>query len=68
MEVEQQLEGTFDLAAGSNVTLNVDASAWFGSGTARLDPRDASLRDQIESNVRRSFKAFRDDNQDGHED
>ena len=68
MDVEQELEGTFDLASGGNLTLNVDATSWFGSATARLDPRDSSLRGNIESNIQRSFKAYRDDNRDGHED
>ncbi len=69
MDVEQELEGSFDLAAGSNLTLKVDATSWFGgTGSARLDPRDATVRSQIEGNIQRSFKAFRDDNKDGHED
>ena len=69
MDVEQELEGSFDLASGSNLTLNVDASTWFGgSGSARLDPRDAAVRSQIEGNIQRSFKAFKDDNHDGHDD
>lgn len=69
MDVEQELEGSFDLASGGNLTLNVDATSWFGgSGSARLDPRDASMRSQIEANIQHSFKAFRDGNHDGHED
>jgi hypothetical protein len=69
MDVEQQLEGSFDLASGGNLTLNVDATSWFGgSGSARLDPRDTSMRSQIEANIQRSFKAYRDNNHDGHED
>ena len=69
MDVEQELEGVFVLGASSNLTLNVDASSWFGaSATARLDPRDETKRGQIESNIQHSFKAFRDDNKDGHED
>jgi len=40
MDVEQELEGNFVLGSSSNLTLNVDASTWFGgSGSARLDPR-----------------------------
>ncbi|MCA1826162.1 MAG: hypothetical protein ABR567_22305 [Myxococcales bacterium] len=67
MDVEQEVEGSFDLASGSNLTLNVDPSGWFG-GSVRLDPRDASVRGQIESNIQHSFKAFKDDNHDGHDD
>jgi len=69
MDVEQELEGNFVLGSSSNLTLNVDASTWFGgSGSARLDPRDASVGSQIEGNIQRSFKAFRDDDKDGDED
>lgn len=68
MDVEQELEGSFDLASGSNLTLNVDASTWFGTSSARLDPRDAAVRSEIEGNIQRSFKAFKDDNHDGHDD
>ena len=69
MDVEQRLEGNFVLGANSNLTLNVDPSTWFGtSGSGRLDPRQSSVRSQIEGNIQRSFKAFRDDNKDGHED
>ncbi len=68
MDVEQELEGNFALASGGNLTLNVDATTWFGSATARLDPRDPSVKGQIESNIQHSFKAYRDDNKDGHED
>ena len=69
MDVQQELEGSFVLGATSNLTLNVDTTSWFGgAGSARLDPRDATVRGQIESNIQHSFKAFRDDNKDGHED
>jgi len=69
MDVEQELEGNFVLDSSSNLTLNVDTSTWFGgSGSARLDPRDPSVGSQIEANIQRSFKAFRDDDKDGDED
>ncbi len=69
MDVEQELEGNFVMGSSSNLTLNVDASTWFGgSGSARFDPREASVKSQIEGNIQRSFKAFKDDNKDGHED
>ena len=69
MDVEQELEGDFTLAAGGNLTLNIDATTWFGgAGSGRLDPRDANNLGAINDNIQRSFKAFRDDNKDGHED
>lgn len=69
MDVEQEIEGDYALGANSNLTLNVAATSWFGgAGSARLDPRDPNVRSQIEGNIQRSFKAFRDDNKDGHED
>jgi len=49
--------------------LNVDASSWFSSGAgARLDPRDEANRSEIENNIQTSFKAFKDDDHDGHPD
>jgi len=68
LDVEQQFESNLVLAAGSNLTLNVDPSGWFASGGARLDPRDEANRSQIENNIEASFSAFEDDNHDGHED
>ncbi|MGZ6143821.1 MAG: hypothetical protein ACXWLM_10820 [Myxococcales bacterium] len=68
MDVEQEVEGSFDLGSGSNLTLNVDATTWFDGNGVRLDPRDGSVRSQVESNIQKSFKAFKDDNKDGHED
>jgi hypothetical protein len=65
---EQKFEGNLVLAAGSNLTLNVDAGSWFTANGARLDPRDEANRSQIENNIQKSFKAFKDDNRDGHED
>lgn len=65
---EQKFEGSLVLAAGSNLTLNVDAGSWFTASGARLDPRDEANRSQIENNIQKSFKAFKDDDHDGHED
>jgi hypothetical protein len=68
LEAQQKSEGTFDLAADSNLTLNVDETNWFGSATARLDPRVEANRSQIENNIKSSFRAFRDNDHDGHDD
>ena len=65
---EQKFEGNLTLASGSNLTLNVDAGSWFTANGARLDPRDEANRSQIENNIQSSFKAFKDDDHDGHAD
>ena len=65
---EQKFEGNLVLKDGSNLTLNVDASSWFTSGGARLDPRNESNRSQIENNIQNSFKTFKDDDHDGQQD
>src|SRR2546426_6832767 len=65
---EQRFDGIIDLKDGSNLTLNVDASTWFTSGGSRLDPRNETNRSQIENNIQNSFRAFKDDDHDGHED
>jgi len=68
VSAEQQFEGNLVLNAGSNLTLNVDPSTWFTSSGARLDPRTESNRSQIENNIQSSFKAYKDDDEDGVED
>lgn len=68
IEAQQKFEGSFDLTASNNLTINVDETNWFGSATARLDPRVEANRSQIENNIKASFRAFRDNNRDGHDD
>jgi hypothetical protein len=70
VDAQHQAEGTFNFGDGSHaMTLNLDASTWFGgTGASRLDPRVAGKRSAIENNIQNSFKAFQDDNHDGHED
>lgn len=70
VDAQQQAEGTFDFTEGTHgLTLNLDATTWFGgSGASRLDPRQSGSRSQIENNIQNSFKAFQDDDHDGHED
>jgi hypothetical protein len=65
VSAEQKFEGNLVLNNGSNLTLNVDPSIWFTSSTGRLDPTDPANRSQIESNIQSSFKAFKDDDDDG---
>jgi hypothetical protein len=70
MEAELEHEGRFDIGGkATNITLNVDASKWFvaADGTL-LVPVDASKQAAIETNIRSSFSAFEDDDEDGVED
>ena len=54
---------------GLNVTVGVDVNSWFlGANGARLDPRIATNAATINANIRRSFKAFEDDDKDGGDD
>ncbi len=70
LEEEQEREGTFTVADGSNnITLNIDPSGWFvGSGGATLDPTLSANRSQIESNIKASIDAYDDDDRDGVDD
>jgi hypothetical protein len=70
VDAQQQAEGTFDLTEGDHaMTLNLDPTTWFGpAGSSRLDPRVGNNRSQIENNIQQSFKAFQDDDRNGHED
>jgi hypothetical protein len=69
LEAEQKYEHNVTIGNGSNLTLNIDPTGWFGaSAAARLDPRVAGNRSQIEEAIKTSFKLFEDDDRDGHED
>jgi hypothetical protein len=51
----------------NNITVSVDPSTWFGSGTTFLDPRVEANKAGIESNIKASVTAFEDDDKSGHE-
>ena len=54
---------------GLNVTVGVDVNSWFRDASgARLDPRNAANAATINANIRRSFKAYEDDDKDGGDD
>ncbi len=66
LDEEQEREGTFNVADGSNITLSIDPTNWFSNGAGgTLDPSSSSNRSQIESNIKASIDAFDDDNRDG---
>ena len=76
-KVEQDLQpplvvdGTTD-PQSVNVTLAVDVASWFRNAGRLIDPRSIttspSLLAAVENNVRRSFRALRDDDRDGDDD
>jgi len=70
LEAELEYEARFQLSGStSNITLNIDASKWFTAADgSRLSPLDPKARDAILANIRGSFSAFEDDNEDGEED
>lgn len=48
------------------VTLSVDVNSWFYKDTLVLDPNNISNKNDIDNNIKDSFKkAFRDNNKDG---
>ena len=56
-------------AGTTNLTIDVDVGSWFTSATgAVIDPTNASSQRSIEKNIRRSLRAFEDDDHDGDED
>lgn len=72
-EQEQEFDPAITVSQGSSldVTLLVDLGSWFldDAGAALLDPSTASkgsaTQRLVDQNIRRSFKAFRDDDRDG---
>jgi hypothetical protein len=53
----------------SNVTVTVDVASWFKDASgAILDPADPANLETINRNIRRSFRAFGDDDHDGVDD
>lgn len=50
----------------TNVTLTVDVNSWFYKSTVALDPNNIVNKNDIDNNIKESFKkAFRDLNKDG---
>ena len=53
----------------ANLTITVDPFTWFADSTNTLDPTDPANENDIDNNIKESFKkAFRDNNHDGKED
>ncbi len=56
-----------------DVTIKVDISHWFSTGSGGLVDPASALKDQpneqlVKDNISNSFRAFRDDNRDGEDD
>lgn len=53
-------------SAGKNITILINPSIWFKNGNLVLDPRNISNEDDIDNNLKNSFKrAFEDDDKNG---
>jgi hypothetical protein len=68
VNAKQEFKGNMTLKDGSNLTLSVDPSTWFTVNGARLDPTNEANRSQIENNIQKSLKCFKDDDRDGRSD
>jgi hypothetical protein len=67
LDEEQEREGDFTVKAGdNNIDLNINPAGWFMNGNTPLDPSDPSARSRIESNIKASIEAFKDDDHHGH--
>lgn len=56
-------------AGTTNLTIDVDVGSWFTSAAGGvIDPTNATNQRAIEKNIRRSLRAFEDDDHDGDED
>lgn len=64
------IEGNIVVSASkaNNITLGLDSTRWFVSGTAFLDPRVDANKAAIENNIKASIQAFQDDDRSGIED
>lgn len=60
---------TVDENSPANLTITVDPSTWFIVNGNIIDPSDSSNRNNIDNNIKDSFKkCFKDNNHDGHGD
>ena len=72
--VDTRIEAAFSTpvtvdATNPNVTMAIDLSNWFSDGSGGvLDPGNAANAGRITANIAGSFRAFEDDDHDGHED
>jgi len=56
-------------ATSQNLTIVVDVASWFTDDAgAAIDPTNSANAAQIDANIRRSFRAFSDDDENGVDD
>ena len=73
-EIETKFNPPLDITTTTpNITVNADLSNWFKTSSGTLiDPATANAggpnAELVAQNIRRSFKAFRDDDHDGRDD
>lgn len=69
LTAEFKIEGDIVVSAtkSNNLTLSLDPSKWFVTGTTFLDPRVDANKAAIEANIQASLDAFEDDDKSGHE-
>ena len=72
--IDTRIESVFSTpvtvdATNPNVTVAIDLSNWFSDGSGgTLDPSNSSNAARISANIAGSFRAFEDDDHDGHDD
>jgi len=70
MELNQPIQVT--TAGPTDITIFMDVTGWFltEGGSSLLSPLSLTIdgRERIEQNIRRSFRAFEDEDRDGEED
>jgi hypothetical protein len=73
-EVEMALNKPIEVktAGPTDITIFMDVTGWFVAegGSSLVSPLSLTLdgRERVEQNIRRSFRAFEDENRDGEED
>lgn len=70
-EFEKEFNPPITIAQGStaNVTVAIDVKSWFSDGAGgTLDPTNPANAARINENIKRSLRAFRDDDCNGEED
>jgi len=58
-----------DTLSSYNATIQVNVNSWFtGRNGSTLDPTNPQNAEMIDRAIQRSFRGFKDNNEDGHED
>lgn len=66
INIVMALTSPLNLATKSNLTILFDKIKWFQNGSGSFDPSNESFEDEIDDNIKNSFrKVFRDDDKNG---